>query len=469
MFCPKCGKNVPEEFNFCFNCGFDLTALKGKATETNEQAVFSNAEPLATKSNGEERVKKKEYSDLKTSEVSTTRNVTYLFPDLPKDFDLFKQQYLEALYCNQDFNQAQLMADEYIAKFGEKESFKELPYYNNTLRFIFAEKVAETKNLVQALHEEVTEGWINEDFKTDFDEFIELSSLVVNDGYWVSSFFRRYFNVLAKQYEINLFFHEYDQLNEQIAANNDSNSNNDSYYKQIADLEATFKERYDCDIRNDAFYSKTSEAFDLDHIQIDLNDNLDIYSYYISEIYKWILGNAIRLHNADYLQALYPTREQENQYAGMVQNKFRSSWSVFTPKIPMVSKANVKMVNIQGQIDKLRKTFDSDSLLKDGALTFGLAFLSGPMGIANALRQGYNYYQSDEKMVELNKQLGQEYDNFCQELDALSNAACDAAGRSQEGIDELTKKYLVPAISNIFITLKKHGETLQPFGYYINA
>ena len=364
------------------------------------------------------------------------------------------------------------MTSEYVQKFGNEESIHKLDYYDDLYGYFFGNSVLATQNFLDTYKQFLTLSWTDGDFSEDFNDIITLATTCVADGYWKNCFGMRHFFVIGKQYELNQYFNKLTELRNEIdraTSNNFTETYIEEINKRFISCQDSFKNKYGLEMKYETFAKLTSDVCDLEHIQIDLNTYLDIYSYYISDIYKWILGNAIKVHNAEYLRKLYPTKEQENQYAGMVQNKLRSGWGLFNSKLILASKNKDKINNIYNQIAKMSESFNVSSIGKDVALTTLFGIISGPMGIANAVRKGVDYYQTDKKIDEARKELPQVYDAYCKEIDNLSDASFEAYKKTYESIEEISKKYLRPALTNIFLTLKKNGEQIKPLSFYIDA
>lgn len=463
MFCPKCGTNVPDQFNFCFKCGFDLSAIRSSMNDsapTEQSTVIKKDEANKTNVPCDNIEKAKDIGKYNN------------FPDLNDSLDDLTEKYMNIIYIEHDFAKAISLTSEYVQKYGNEEAVQKLDYYDDLYGYLFGNSVLASQNFLDSYKQFLTLGWTDEDFSEDFNDIITLATTCVADGYWKNCFGMRHFFVVSKQYEMNQYFDKITELRNEAATATRNNAPETLIHdiaQKCINYEDSFKNKYGLEMKYETFAKLTSDVCDLEHIQIDLNAYLEVYSYYISDIYKWILGNAIKLHNAEYLRKLYPTKEQENQYAGMVQNKLRSGWGLFNSKLTLASRNKDKINSLYNQITKMSESLNVSSIGKDVALTTLFGIISGPMGIANAVRKGVDYYQTDKKIDEARKELPQVYDAYCKEIDNLSDASFEAYKKTYEGIEELNKKYLRPALTNIFLTLKKNGEQIKPLSFYIDA
>ena len=58
MFCPKCGKPIPEGYSICMNCGFDTSNVENKQEETNSEInIITNSNNNAEVNSAEQNSK----------------------------------------------------------------------------------------------------------------------------------------------------------------------------------------------------------------------------------------------------------------------------------------------------------------------------------------------------------------------------------------------------------------------------
>ena len=106
-------------------------------------------------------------------------------------------------------------------------------------------------------------------------------------------------------------------------------------------------------------------------------------------------------------------------------------------------------------------------MLIKGAISFGLGLALGPLGIANGIREGYNYYKADSKLQDLRNKLGDTFVSLGEEWDSFTEdfvGACDDIDTIMQ--DELAVNYLFPAINSIVDVIKKNNMELHPLGEY---
>ena len=213
---------------------------------------------------------------------------------------------------------------------------------------------------------------------------------------------------------------------------------------------------------------KKIDLLDSNHIQPQLTKLAEQYGGTLSDLYVVVLNNAIKIHNADYLQVLYPTALQKQQIAKVIENEIICAFGKSTRNLNLVLIKENECRGIYNSIQNLSEKLSDSSLLTKGAMTIGLALLSGPLGIANGIREGYNLYQADSQITEFRNKLENHFKLYLNEVTRLQDDMFECGDKLGESIKtNVTDKYFVSAINDIFKKLQDNGVELLPLNRYL--
>lgn len=435
MFCPKCGVNVNDDFKFCFNCGFDLSVLQ-RAVETNFAQSMNN------------------YNDTGCENINS-------FSSELKRFDgsqeAYEKLYYKYVYDENDFDKVLLLDDVVDKNYSDKS------YPLNWYLGISADWMQKAKSLENKGFENVLVEFVS--IKGDIKQ---LSDYVTLAGHLTAIIY--FYNVIGKKrYDSQKFWYEWCQdtnalnnLNEQLNNTNDSNAK--TYLEEkIKKIE----EKYCGNVGIEYIVRQHLDLMDLERTQADISTYAAKYSNWIDETYVTFLNNAIRMHKLNSLNNMYPTVEQKNKFRKIVEDKFLEKIRFVYSKLGLLVRKGDECIRLAENVIELNKKTSGEEILKKGALSLGLAIVSGPLGVLNGIREGYNYFEADSKLQELKNKLWDAYTSWIDEGDSLTEdfvTACNDIDSIMQ--EDLAMNYLYPALNNVVETIKNNNMELYPWSEY---
>lgn len=421
MFCPQCGSKFNDQYRFCCNCGFDsktisnydnITEVSWKLKENIRDMVFNGTE------------------------------------------ENFKEIYEFLLYKKVDFDKTLNFIQDAKKKFPDKEFL--VDFCEEDLQILKLIENIDKQGFVETIFAEYQKT--NE--QNDIESLANLAGDCVIAAFYGRIWIARKFSAFQFVSLWSADIAKKEQLELELE-NTKNETRKDTLTKEIEGLKSKWEEFHI------EFYIKTFiEKSDLTHISMDFNTYSSQYSVYIDLIYEKVLENAIKIHKANYLHNMHPTVEQKEKIRTAIKNKFLYVGKSISTVLSLTYHESEKCLYLIKDIDKLNKKYDSDSLLKKGAVTAGLMFLAGPIGILNAVREVSNYSENSDQIDELNKQLNNNFDSFLSEFNKTDIEIC----RSYEDVESFIKEYgkvtLSAAIKNIFDKLIENSETIRPLKKY---
>lgn len=438
MFCPKCGTNVDDSYAFCFKCGFDFSKLN--QAEDSSQQNYNKT----TTENGHSY---DQYSSMLE------------FDSFDGSQEQVDEIYYDLCYIQRDY-QKLLDFEEYVS----------VKYPNTTYEYNFSCGINTTFLLLSSYTKE-----------NDFLKCVSVDDL--NDGtvqtladnlafclstnYFMDLFGWRVYDFFSFSFKYNLAWEQYLKLQEAYEAYvKEGNDNKIDSTK--SEMEAISKEFGEATWSYEGSVIKKIDLLDSNHIQPQLTKLAEQYGSTLSDLYVVVLNNAIKIHNADYLQVLYPTALQKQQIAKVIENEIICAFGKSTRNLNLVLIKENECRGIYNSIQNLSEKLSDSSLLTKGAMTIGLALLSGPLGIANGIREGYNLYQADSQITEFRNKLENHFKLYLNEVTRLQDDMFECGDKLGESIKtNVTDKYFVSAINDIFKKLQDNGVELLPLNRYL--
>lgn len=434
MFCPKCGTNVDDSYAFCFKCGFDFSTI-------------NNSKEIQ-KDNNDRISEKNESSDSKDNNMLA-------FDNFYGTQDQFDKIYYDLCYVKRDY-QKLFSFEEYV---GGKYSGHVYEYnYGcgvNTNYLVISSYSKEHGILKCICDDAINDGTV----QTLADNLAFCLSI----NYFMDLFGWRIYNFFEFCYKYELDWDEYSKLQERY-----DEASTDNLKNRLKSKMEILEKNYGDAWGFEGSVIKRMNLLDLNHIQPQVTKLAEQYSNTLSELYIIILNNAIKYHNIDYLQELYPTELQKQQIAKVIENEIIDKFRNCTRNLYLTLQKENECRRICDNINEMSERLSGASLLKKGALTIGLAVLSGTLGIANGIREGYNLYETDSKITELRNQLDVNYGLYMDEIQKLDEDIRECCDKLREGLKtNITDKYLVSAINDIFKKLQAQGVQLLPLNKYL--
>lgn len=216
------------------------------------------------------------------------------------------------------------------------------------------------------------------------------------------------------------------------------------------------------------FYVKTLiDASDVDHIVNNIQSSAVKYCSFMDEVYTHVLNNAIRIHNAQYLRNLYPTEAQKNAVRSQIQQEIINKMQQGLGNLNAYNKYANECLQICSRMFELEDQNSDYNIMAKGALSLALGFISGPMGIASGLREGYNIYNRENDLERLGEMLDNSLRNLCDEYTMLGGNLLNVSSQLGHSLEEkICRTYLHMAISDIFNKIQQNGDQLYDVREY---
>lgn len=435
MFCPKCGTNVDDSYAFCFKCGFDFSKLN-----QSEDSSQQNYNKTTTESEDSDN----QYSCM--LEFDSFDGSQEQFDEIYYDLCYIKRDYLKLLNF-EGYVSTKHPNTVYESKFS---------CMINILFLLISSYTKEEGFLKCVSEDELNDGTVQ--------LLADNLALGLSINYFMDLFGWRVYNFFDFWFKRQLALEQYLKLQEAY----DKEENYDRKESIKSEMDLIPKKFGKTEWSYEGCIVKELDLLDLNHIQSQVTKLAEQYSNELSNLYIVILNNAIKIHNADYLQGLYPTDLQKLKVAKIIENEIIGTFAKSTRNLYVVLQKERECREISANINKMSEKFSDSSLLTKGLTTAALAFFSGPIGIINGLREGYNLYDADNKITELKNKLETEFGSCYDELGQLHEDMCECCDKLRESMKaNVTDKYLVAAINDIFKKLQDNGVEVLPLNRYL--
>lgn len=435
MFCPKCGTNVDDSYAFCFKCGFDFSKLN--QSEDSSQQNYNKT----TTENGHNY---DQYSGM--LEFDSFDGSQEQFDEIYYDLCYIKRDYLKLLNF-EGYISTKYPNTVYESKFSCMINTSLLLISSYTKEYGFLKCVSE---------DELNDGTVQ--------LLADNLALTLSINYFMDLFGWRVYNFFDFLFKRQVALEQYLKLQEAY----DKEENYDRKESIKSEIDLIPKKFGETEWSYEGCIVKELDLLDLNRIQSQVTKLAEQYSNELSNLYIVILNNAIKIHNADYLQGLYPTDLQKQKVAKIIENEIIGTFAKSTRNLYVVLQKERECREISANINKMSEKFSDSSLLTKGLTTAALAFFSGPIGIINGLREGYNLYDADNKITELKNKLETEFGSCYDELGQLHEDMCECCDKLRESMKaNVTDKYFVSAINDIFKKLQVNGVELLPLNRYL--
>lgn len=435
MFCPKCGTNVDDSYAFCFKCGFDFSKLN--QSEDSSQQNYNKT----TTENGHSH---DQYSGMLE------------FDSFDGSQEQFDENYYDLCYVQRDY-QKLLDFEEYVRVKYPNTTYE----YNfscgiNTILLLLSSYTKENDFLKCVSVDDLNDGTV----QTLADNL----AFCLSTNYFMDLFGWRAYDFFSFSFKYNLAWEQYLKLQEDYEKEENVDRKNSIKWE----METIPRKFGRTTWAYEGSIIKKVNLLDLSHIQPQLTKLAEQYSNALSDLYIVILDNAIKIHNATYLQGLYPTIFQKQQIAKVIENEINDKFRNSTRNLYVVLQKEKECCDICNKINELSKNLSASSTAKKVAITLGLGLISGPLGLMNGIREGYNAYEAGSKATELQSKLENDFDSYLDEVGQLHEDMCECCDKLRESMKaNVTDKYLVAAINDIFKKLQDNGVELLPLNRYL--
>ena len=215
------------------------------------------------------------------------------------------------------------------------------------------------------------------------------------------------------------------------------------------------------------FVQSTIDIADVDHIVNNINEYSHKHCGYMDEIYTHVLNNAIRIHNASFLQNMYPTESQKQSFRNQIQKEMINKMRGGLSNLNSYNKQAATCLNLCSRMYELQSANSEENFWSKGALSLALGFISGPMGIGYAMKEGYKAYNREEDYQRIGNMLNEEAQKLSEEYNRLIIALWNSGQDLTRSLtNHISKKYMYVALSNIFKKLQAQGIQLRPIYEY---
>lgn len=215
------------------------------------------------------------------------------------------------------------------------------------------------------------------------------------------------------------------------------------------------------------YVQRVIELADIDHLSNNIQQSAEKLCGFMDEVYTHVLNNAIRLHNAVYLKSLYPTESQKRNVRSYIQQEILNTMNSGVRNIEPYNRYANQCLKICSRMYELNDQNASGSIMAKGALSLAMGFISGPLGIATGVREGYNVYSREMDLDRLENLLEEVFKKMLEEYVVL----CDSLNKSADCLEEnliqkICSTYLFAAINDIFNKIKHNGGRLYKLEEY---
>ncbi|MBR2139383.1 MAG: hypothetical protein IJ963_00775 [Phascolarctobacterium sp.] len=298
--------------------------------------------------------------------------------------------------------------------------------------------------------------------KNTLIEFLDFISMLVAMGSFMEIYGLSHYNFSAFVYSYLKDANEIDRLYKKYER---------ADYDEAEKLERKMDDlsnKYDGWLGFYPYYIKSLIEFgDVDHIPSNIQQSAAKYSKFMDEVYSHVLSNAIRLHNAHYLRNLYPTEAQKAAVRGHIQQEIGNKLSSGLTNINVHNRYAGECLKICSRMFELENQNSGSNLMAKGALALALGFISGPLGVASGIREGYNVYARENDLEALNERLAESGEKLIEEYFSLGASLINATQQLGDSLNKnVCKTYLYSAISDIFNRIQQNGDRLYPVVEY---
>lgn len=227
--------------------------------------------------------------------------------------------------------------------------------------------------------------------------------------------------------------------------------------------------KYDGNVGCDYYLaSKIIELTNLEHLTEDIKNFVGKYSIWVDEIYTLILNSAIRNHNINKLSNLLPSNTQKETIRRIVAKEIMDAISVTFGDLEELTSRAQKCSAICKELQSLNDKYN-EANNGQGALTVGLTLVNPLLGVANAIRVGYNNQDIERQYQKLNDELNKEFDSFLSDYYFYCNAVYNYFYNEQipQINDKISLRYLKPSILDIAKKINDAGYSVKSLDKYL--
>lgn len=209
------------------------------------------------------------------------------------------------------------------------------------------------------------------------------------------------------------------------------------------------------------------ENSEIDKIAYKMTNNASDFSCWLDEIYATFLNNAIQIHGADNLAALFPTEAQRNNIREMIRTETLRCMQGSIGNMQSLSRRMNTCINTSNRMRSLVESNNDDKLLGQGALSLALGFISPIAGIANGLRAGYNAYSAEQEVDRIAQQLDGEFQMFWGEYLELCCNMINATINLADIYGKIGLRYLAPALKDVITKVERQYGGVRALDTYL--
>lgn len=439
MYCPKCGTNVDDSFNFCFKCGFDFSVVNNgddndiKINSNNKSESLFNgigkfAKSLVSDGEAKTKVAISVANDLISSTTKKLKR-KYEFSAFDGSQESFEKIYCSLCYEQQDFDK--------LAGFIEyvQDEYSNINInFNNALvddvRIINIGKFLDKNGMMKSYAKLCL-------YADNLEDIVKFITSIINTAF--------YYKIIGER----------------------------NYKFSVLNYQTNFDEDFDGLV----YMSNSNAVLKVDNIANDVTKYITTYSEFGREVYCKILDNAIKLHHADYLNNMYPTKEQAVRVASLLKTELQMSYKESEKAISRLIQSSQecnKFIQLYSNLENEEEGWIET--IVDNAISgfqIGVLFAMNPvLGGARAVQYGkqkYDKYKKESQRSDTIKDgLGNSFEEFIDGYVDCVGCLQTTYSKCQYALENnIARKYLLPAINNIFEALKANGINVLPIQRYL--
>ena len=201
------------------------------------------------------------------------------------------------------------------------------------------------------------------------------------------------------------------------------------------------------------------ETLQMEQIQNNIVNNVGKYCDWLDGVYSLVLNNAMRIHNASFLQNMRPTQDQTYSVRNSIQQMLVNDFKNASNNMHGVYR---DINTCKQQISQMRQLVGqvNDSNIGSHILTGVLTFLNPVLGIANGARTVYGVHQTQQQLDRVSQELGFSAQSLLQNCAGAITTILNSATNTMNNLNQnVSQRYLGNSINKIFETLVANGIT----------